>query len=203
MTLGNLVAIQQTNIKRMLAYSSIAHAGYVLMGSVLLSQEGLFAMLYYLVVYLFMNLGAFYIVIIVFNKYGTENIEDYAGLGFKAPFIAVGFSVFLFSLTGIPPTAGFIGKFYLFAALIKAGSHWYWLAILGIINSVISLYYYVNVMRLMFLKDQKTVRELYNPGVLFSTVVILLIIPTLILGVYWSPLVNFTLNSLKFYITGL
>ena len=149
MTVGNLVAIWQSNMKRLLAYSSIAHAGYILMGFVTLSNQGISAMLMYFVAYLLMNLGAFYVVMLVANKFHTENIDDYKGLGYRSPYAAFALTVFLFSLTGIPPTFGFIGKFYLFSSLINA--HYIWLAIVGVINSVISLYYYLRVVRNMYL----------------------------------------------------
>lgn len=114
MTLGNFVAIWQDNLKRLLAYSSIAHAGYMLMGVVILTDAGIAAVLIYFIVYLFMNLGAFYVVMLVANKTGSEDIDAYKGLGYRSPIIGVAMVVFLFALTGLPPTAGFIGKLYLF-----------------------------------------------------------------------------------------
>ena len=149
MTLGNLSAIVQKNLKRLRAYSSIAHAGYILMGVVVLSVDGLPAVLFYLVVYLFMNLGAFLVVISIIEATRKEEIGDYVGLGYRSPFAAVAMTVFLFSLTGLPPTGGFVGKFYLFAAVIK--KEYYWLALIGIINSVVSLYYYARIIKAMYL----------------------------------------------------
>lgn len=198
MFLGNLVAIKQDNIKRMLAYSSIAHAGYILMGSVVLSHEGLFAMMYYLVIYLFMNLGAFLVVIMISNTYGTEDINEYQGLGFRAPYLGVVMAIFMFSLTGLPPTAGFIGKFYLFGALIHAGSGFYWLAVVGIINSVISFYYYARVVKKMFLEDAPESLESRGFHPWLTTLVTLLMIPTVVLGLYWESVAQFALNSLQF-----
>jgi NADH-quinone oxidoreductase subunit N len=197
MTVGNLIAIWQNNLKRLLAYSSIAHAGYMLMGLVVLNNEGLAAILVYFVVYLFMNLGAFYVVMLVADKTGSEDIEDYKGLGAKAPFVSVALAIFLISLTGIPPTAGFIGKLYLFAALLNGG--WVWLAVVGALNSVISLYYYVRVFRNMFLYsvDQPV------PAITFSRtqsgVVLALVIPTLVLGLYFTPLVQLAQASVKIF----
>lgn len=199
MTLGNLVAIQQDNIKRLLAYSSIAHAGYILMAVPVLSQDGLFAITFYIVVYLFMQLGAFLVAIIVSNKYGTELIDEYSGIGFKSPFLAGLMAIFLFSLTGIPPTAGFIGKFYLFAALIKAGPQFYWLAILGVLNSVVSLYYYMRVMKKMYFEGE-TQAELYFPPRLSAILLLGLGIPTLLFGVYWAPVADWVHNSLTFFV---
>jgi NADH-quinone oxidoreductase subunit N len=197
MTLGNLVAIWQKNIKRLLAYSSIAHAGYILMGLVVMTDEGIAAMMLYFVVYLFMNLGAFYVAMMISNKLGTEDIDDYKGLGFRAPLMGVSMAVFLVALTGIPPTAGFIGKFYLFAAVINAG--WYGLALIAGINSVISLYYYVNIFRNMFLREPEGDRSLITFSLSSRLVLFLLLIPTLLLGIYFAPLVDFAQASVKMF----
>jgi NADH-quinone oxidoreductase subunit N len=187
MTVGNLIAIWQSNLKRLLAYSSIAHAGYMLMGVVVLNNEGLTAILLYFVVYLFMNLGAFYVVMLIANKTGSEDIEDYKGLGARAPFMAVALAIFLISLTGIPPTAGFIGKLYLFAAVINHG--WIWLAIVAALNSVISLYYYMRVLRNMYLRDEENaaVTPMQFSRLQVATALVLLV-PTLLLGMYFTPL---------------
>jgi NADH-quinone oxidoreductase subunit N len=197
MTLGNLVAIWQNNLKRLLAYSSIAHAGYMLMGVVVLSNEGLAAILIYFVVYLFMNLGAFYVVMLVANKTGSEDIEDYKGLGARAPFVTFALSVFLISLTGLPPTAGFIGKLYLFAALLNSG--WVWLAVVGALNSVISLYYYVRVFRNMYLRSPDQPSPSLAFGKLQTAIVLILLIPTFILGLYFTPLVQLAQASVKIF----
>lgn len=198
MTLGNLVAIWQNNLKRLLAYSSIAHAGYMLMGLVVLSNEGLAAIMLYFVVYLFMNLGAFYIVMLIANQTGSEDIEDYKGLGPRAPFITVSLAIFLISLTGLPPTAGFIGKLYLFAALLNRG--WVWLAVVGALNSVIALYYYVRIFRNMYLR---TSEHPQTEPLAFSRVqkltVLVMLVPTLLLGVYFSPLVQLAQASVRIF----
>ncbi|MFQ6617945.1 MAG: NADH-quinone oxidoreductase subunit N [Fidelibacterota bacterium] len=199
MTLGNLIAIKQNNLKRLFAYSSIAHAGYTLMGVVLLSRQGIFAVLFYLVAYYLMNLGAFFVVVTVANELETEDINAYTGLAYRAPFLSVSMAIFLFSLTGIPPTAGFIGKFYLFAALIKGGSEYYWLAIVGILNSVISLYYYARILKFMILRVPDIKAEVLKPSSLCMAVIGILIVPTIILGIYWAPLAdfaNFSINLL-------
>lgn len=195
MTLGNFIAIWQNNLKRLLAYSSIAHAGYMLMGIVVLNNEGISAILIYFSVYLFMNLGAFYTVMLIANKIGSEDIDAYKGLGYRAPFIAISLSIFLIALTGLPPTAGFIGKLYLFAALINA--KWIGLAIIGVLNSVVSLYYYVRVFRNMFLKDPEkdTTPITFQP--IHIVVTLLLVIPTLIFGLYFGPLVDIAQASVK------
>ena len=197
MTLGNLVAVWQQSLKRMLAYSSIAHAGYMLLGVVVLSNQGITAVLIYFVVYLFMNLGAFYTVMIVANKIGTDDIDQYKGLGKRAPIVGIAMTIFLLSRTGIPPTAGFVGKLYLFASLINA--RWFWLAIVAALNSVISLYYYARVLRNMFLRDlEGEVTELKFPAV---QIVILLVfmVPVLLLGIYFTPLVELAQASVKMF----
>jgi NADH-quinone oxidoreductase subunit N len=196
MTVGNLVAIWQSNMKRLLAYSSIAHAGYILMGFVTLTDQGISAMLMYFVAYLLMNLGAFYIVMLVANKYHTENIDDYNGLGYRSPYAAFALTVFLFSLTGIPPTFGFIGKFYLFSSLINA--HYIWLAIVGVINSVISLYYYMRVVRNMYLvQPTATSRIEFNFG--SNLLMTLLVIPNIALMLYFSPVLGWAQYSVSMF----
>jgi len=197
MTLGNLVAVQQKSVKRMLAYSSIAHAGYMMMGLPLLSSQGIFGIMIYLVFYLIMNLGAFFVLIYVKNKTNGENFNDFTGLGWKMPFVGIVLALFMFSLTGLPPTAGFIGKFYIFAAVIKAGSQFYWLAFVGIINSVISLYYYLRVVKHMFLRGEP-VEAVTRPDKLFTIIFLILGISTLIFGLYWEPVANWVSNSMIF-----
>jgi NADH-quinone oxidoreductase subunit N len=187
MTLGNLAAIQQNNLKRLLAYSSIAHAGYLLMGIVALSNLGLQAVLFYLVVYLFMNLGAFTVVTAVVEAGGGEEIQSYRGLGSKEPFACVAMAIFLFSLIGIPPFAGFVGKVYLFAAVISGKI--YWLAVVAALNTVVSLYYYLRVVKAMFLESAAAA---FQPRLSygFRALLVVLIIPTIGLGLYWQPLVK-------------
>jgi NADH-quinone oxidoreductase subunit N len=186
MTLGNLVAVWQNNLKRLLAYSSIAHAGYMLMGLAILSNAGIAAVLIYFVVYMFMNLGAFYVVMLVANKTGSEDIDSYKGLGFRSPLVGVSMVIFFISLAGLPPTAGFIGKLFIFASLLDA--KWVWLAIVGAINSVISLYYYVRVVRNMFLRDPEENSGPLTFSVAQITILLLLVVPTLLFGLYYSPI---------------
>ncbi|HSQ15477.1 MAG TPA: NADH-quinone oxidoreductase subunit N [Candidatus Binatia bacterium] len=194
MTVGNLVAVKQNNVKRLLAYSSIAHAGYMLMGFVLLSSAGIEAILFYLVVYLFMNLGAFYVVVVVSNATRGDEISDFTGLGSRAPFAAVTLAVFLFALTGIPPFSGFIGKVYLFAEVIHRGV--YWLAVVAALNSVVSLYYYARIVRAMFLQEPKDATPIPVPAV-SGAMLVLLAAPTLILGVYWEPVARIAADSVR------
>ena len=154
MTFGNLLALSQTNIKRMLAYSSIAHAGYILIGVVAVSAapgvlaSGVPALLFYLLAYVFTNVGAFTVAIAVARASGTDAIAGYAGLSRRSPFAATAMGAFMLALTGIPPTALFWGKVFIFSAAIQTG--FLWLAVAGIINSVVSLYYYVGVIRAMW-----------------------------------------------------
>jgi NADH-quinone oxidoreductase subunit N len=151
MTIGNFAAIAQTNIKRMLAYSSIAHAGYLMVALVAANQLGAVSLLYYLLAYTLMNLGAFGVVILVSRKKDKYlNIYDYSGLGFQHPVLAACMALFMFALAGMPPTAGFLGKFYVFSAAVQAG--YIWLVIIGVMNSLVSVYYYLRITVLMYMK---------------------------------------------------
>jgi NADH-quinone oxidoreductase subunit N len=150
MTLGNFAALSQTNMKRLLAYSSIAHAGYALLGLVVFRQDGLDAVLLYLVTYYLMNLGAFVVVMLVAIQTGREDLDAYRGLAWRGGALpAVALAIFLFSLAGLPPLAGFLGKFYVFAAGIQGGM--YVPVVIAVLNSVVSLYYYARVVKMMFL----------------------------------------------------
>jgi len=159
MLIGNVVAISQTNIKRMLAYSSIAHAGYALVGFVAAGPEGVSSVMLYLLIYTFMNVGAFGMVIML-RRSGVsgENIEDFAGLSKKNKMAALVMLVFMFSLAGIPPTAGFVGKFYIFMAALNAG--FLWLAVISVIMSVVSAFFYLRVVLVMYMKEPETETEL-------------------------------------------
>ena len=197
MTLGNLVAIWQNNLKRMLAYSSIAHAGTMLMAVVVFSQNGIAAVLIYFVVYLFMNLGAFYLVMLIAGATGSEDIESYKGLGHRAPLVGVALVIFLISLTGLPPTAGFIGKLYVFSALLDA--KWIWLAVVGALNSVVSLYYYVRVIRNMYLRDPESQPAPVVLSAGQTALLLVLLVPTLVLGLYFAPLVEWAHASVVLF----
>ncbi len=144
MTVGNLMALTQESVKRMLAFSSIAHAGYLLVAFVANSEEGMTALLVYLLAYTVMNVGAFGVMVVVQQRHPVgEWIQDFRGLGFRAPLLGAAMALFLFSLAGIPPTAGFIGKFLVFSAAIQSGKTW--LVIVAVINSVVAAYYYLRV----------------------------------------------------------
>lgn len=189
MSVGNLSALNQTNIKRLLAYSSIANAGYLLMGVAIFDLdrdvEGIMAVLFFLAVYVFANLGAWVVAVAVADHLGEEEIDGYAGLGRIAPWAGVSMAIFLFSLVGIPPLAGFIGKFFLFYAVIQKGL--FWLAIVGLANSVISLFYYARILEAMFLKEapEGTTFELADH---YRMVIALLVVPVVVLGVWFGPL---------------
>jgi len=167
------------------------------MGLVLLSDEGISAMMIYMVIYLFMNMGAFYVVMLVSNKLGTELISDYEGLGHRSPFLGVAMAIFLVALAGFPPTAGFIAKIYIFGATISAG--WIWLVAVAGLATVISLYYYVRVVRNMFLVEPPE----YAKPVEFDRssvgILLLLLIPVLVLGVYFSPIVAWAKYSVAMF----
>ena len=194
MTLGNFSALWQDNLKRMLAYSSIAHAGYILLGLAVLSDQGIIAILIYFLVYLFMNLGAFFVVMIIANKIGSEEIDEYDGLGYTAPLLAVSLGVFLVSLTGLPPTAGFIGKLYLFIALVDAKM--IVVAIIALLNTVVSLYYYIRVLKHMFLTKPKYEEAKITINLADTVILLTLLIPIFIFGLYFTPIVNLAKNSI-------
>jgi NADH-quinone oxidoreductase subunit N len=152
MVVGNVIAIYQTDIKRILAYSSIAHAGYALVGIVAYNEVGLAGVGFYLLAYTFMNLGAFAVLILAGKKgEGNLTLEGFAGFGYKQPLLGVAMSIFLLSLMGIPPAAGFAGKFFVFAGAVKSG--YIWLAVIGVLNSAVSLFYYLRIMVYMYFKD--------------------------------------------------
>ena len=182
MTVGNLAALTQTNIKRMLAYSSIAHAGYTLMGIIAGSTRGIAAMLIYLLIYAFMQLGAFAVVVMLRRRdvIGDE-LKDFTGLAFRQPFAAFAMLLFMLSLGGIPPTAGFMGKFWLFSAAIESG--YVWLAVIGVLNSAISLYYYIRLVVFMYLKKETIGSEpVVSPSLGF--VLGAAVVATIVLGIY-------------------
>ena len=199
MTVGNVVAIQQDNIKRMLAYSSVAHAGYMLLAMPVMSGDSIYAIMVYLVMYLFMNLGAFFVVITIKNKTNGETFDDYKGLGWEMPIVGITMTLFMVSLTGLPPTAGFIGKFYIFASLIQGGGSFYWLVVIGGVNSVVSLYYYLRVVKVMYFDgDRKD--SLVSPPKVLTGMLLATAVPTMVLGIYWVPIAKWIKESLVFFI---
>ncbi len=188
MTLGNLLALPQRNIKRMLAYSSISHAGFLLIGVAAFRGDfGTPGLLVYLLGYTFTQLGAFFVATLIGSQLGTDDIPDYAGLARRAPVSAFLMAVFMFSLTGLPPTSVFLGKFYVLAAAIDNGL--LWLAVVGIVNSVISLYYYVGVIRAMYLMPAASDAPLTEPATL-QVALGVTGLGTLIIGLYPQPLIE-------------
>lgn len=189
LTLGNLAAINQTNIKRLLAYSSISHAGYMLLGLVAGNSTGIDGIKVYILVYTFMNLGAF-IVIVALRRQNIigENLDDFAGLMHRSPGYAVLMLVFLLSLAGIPPTAGFLGKYYIFLALIETGH--YGLAVIGVLYAAVAIYYYFKIVRSMFMRDEEQEAPLAtSTGVRLAVTVAGVL--TLAIGIYPDPFFRF------------
>jgi NADH-quinone oxidoreductase subunit N len=197
MLLGNIAALRQDNMKRMLAYSSIAHAGYIMMGTVVLTSRGLQSILIYLITYLFMNLGAFLIVIEMFNRTGSFDLKDYRGLYRRSPFLTIAMTVFMLSLMGIPPFAGFFGKFYVFAAAVDTNLAWF--AVIGALNSVVAVYYYARVIKTMIIEANEDTARIQIPWT-SHVMVWLMLIPTTGLMLFWSRIERLTSNSLKLFL---
>jgi NADH-quinone oxidoreductase subunit N len=197
MTLGNIAALRQENMKRMLAYSSIAHAGYILMGVVVLTAQGLQSVLVYLVTYLFMNLGAFLVVIAVHNHTGSFDINNYKGLIRRSPFLTVAMSFFMLSLMGIPPFAGFLGKLYVFGAAVNNNLAWF--AVVGALNSVVAVYYYARVIKTMIIEESEDSARLSTP--LTSQIMVwLMMLPTVGLMLFWSNVERLTQASVTLFL---
>ncbi|WP_022851198.1 NADH-quinone oxidoreductase subunit N [Limisalsivibrio acetivorans] len=189
MTYGNLVALAQDNVKRMLAYSAISHAGYMMIGLVTMTPEGFKAIAVYMLIYSFMNIGAFTILGLLKNKGMIENerIESFAGLSKKSPMAALAMLLFMFSLAGIPPLAGFVGKFYIFMSAIKAEI--YWLAIVGVLNSALACYYYMRVTIFMYFKESEYDVELkFAPASFVATFIAAVVV--VMIGFFPSIFVN-------------
>ncbi len=167
MTLGNVVALVQDNVKRMLAYSGIAHIGYMFVAIATFSEAGAMAILYYLAVYTLMNMGAFAVVVLLNRRGRYEYLSDYAGLASRHPFIAAALALFMISLAGIPPAAGFLAKLYLFQSLIQAGL--IPVAIVAVLNSVVSVYYYLRLVVLSYMREAEV--EVPWPGLAFGAIV--------------------------------
>lgn len=195
MTLGNLAALPQTNLKRLLAYSSIAQAGYIFTVFTVNSLDAYTALTFYLVAYLFMNLGAFAVVDWIERQTGNVMLNQYRGYGKKNPFVAVLFSIFLFSLAGLPPLAGFIGKFLVFKVLIDGGQEL--LALISVINTVVSLVYYVKIVREMFLSDEEVEIVPENATNSVKWFLIVCTVPTILLGIAFNPAINFLVTAIR------
>ena len=190
MTVGNILAIQQSNIKRMLAYSSISHIGFIMMSfSVYTSNNDLSAILLYSFVYIFMNLGAFFMVIYAENSLGYKTFDDWNEFGLKMPFWGAMMSINMISLTGLPPTSGFIAKFYIFSDLI-ASKEFFWLAIVGGLNAVISLYYYFKLLKHMYLLEGKK-EDVKAPAMQLGLIIVIFSVQALLFYIYWNPISQF------------
>ncbi|MEX0993879.1 MAG: NADH-quinone oxidoreductase subunit N, partial [Balneolaceae bacterium] len=183
MIIGNLIALVQDNVKRMLAYSSIAHAGYLMVGLAAGTAEGYTGVLYYLFAYTLMNIGAFGVIAYYERNHALDftDVNNYSGLGFKQPMMGVLLSVFLFSLAGIPPFVGFLGKYYVFAAAINSGL--IMLAVIGVLASAASVYYYLRVMVYLYFRDPHKEYELVAPGSVFKYSLLVLCLFTVYYGI--------------------
>jgi NADH-quinone oxidoreductase subunit N len=188
MTLGNLSALRQTSIKRMLAYSSIAHAGYLLVGFLAGNALGASGMLFYLGGYAFMNIGAFTVAYLVNRRgQGQYAISDYAQLGYRRPVLAAIMTIFMLSLIGIPPLAGFFGKLYVFSGAVQAG--YIWLVVIGVLNSALSVFYYLSVVVNMYMREAEGLEDVKpSPAVMLTVALCALII--ILLGVFPNPLLD-------------
>jgi NADH-quinone oxidoreductase subunit N len=197
MAIGNIAALTQSNIKRMLAYSSIAHAGYLLVGLTAHNLLGAQGVLFYLLAYAFMNLGAFAVVQLI-GRQGEEfvRIKDYAGVGYRYPFLGLSLSVFLISLAGIPLTAGFTGKLFLFAAAIE--QEMYWLVVIALLASAIGIYYYLRVLVFMYMRDAEGETPSVELPVVIRVVIVIMVLGTLYLGIFPGSVLNIASEAASF-----
>jgi NADH-quinone oxidoreductase subunit N len=183
MTWGNILAISQKNIKRMLAYSSISHAGYITMSLLVGGEQGLSSGIFYLLAYTIMNIGAFAVIIMFIGKgEKRENIGDFAGLGHQRPLEAIALTVFLLSLAGIPSTAGFIGKYRIFTATLNAG--FIWLTIIALMNSLVSVWYYLNVVVTMYMTPGEKQKPEFALSTTLMVAIFIALFGTIHLGLY-------------------
>jgi NADH-quinone oxidoreductase subunit N len=195
MIIGNTIAIRQSNIKRMLAYSSIAQAGYIMIGMVAMNEYGLASVGFYLFAYMFANMGAFAVVTFFEDQTGSCQIKSYSGLSRSSPMLAAAMAIFLLSLAGMPPLAGFLAKYYVFAAAIALASidsayNWlYWLVGVGLLTSVFSLYYYANVIKMMYFSADSIPHQIKLSGPAFI-VIFMGLGGVIIFGLYPEPVMG-------------
>jgi NADH-quinone oxidoreductase subunit N len=190
MLLGNFAAIVQNNVKRLLAYSSIAHAGYILVGLVAATGTGATAVLFYVIVYAITNLGAFGVVAALASRAGGDDLEHFDGMAKRAPFLSLLMLIFILSLAGVPPLGGFFGKFYLFAAAVECDAQHFgllWLVILGILMSAVSLYYYLILMKHIYVVPAKNDARIATPGYV-NMALALCAVGVVLLGVFPEPI---------------
>jgi NADH-quinone oxidoreductase subunit N len=200
MLLGNLVAIRQTSLRRLLAYSAIAHAGYMLLAIVAHTQQSLAALLYYVVTYALATLGAFGVIAVVEEQTGSDELSDFDGLGRQAPVLSFCLAIFILSLAGIPPLAGFFGKFYLFVTVLTAAQGsmgLLWLVVLAIAMSAVSLYYYLRVLKRVYVAAPATnTREMRSP-ILSQVLMLLLAAAVVLLGCAPQLLLRWILAAIR------
>jgi NADH-quinone oxidoreductase subunit N len=196
MMFGSVVAISQKNIIRMMAYSSIAHAGIILMGLLVYNQTGISAILYYLLVYTFMNMGAFTVIALLpQGAHRGEYLSDYTGLSSHHPLFAFYMALFLLSLAGVPPTGGFAAKFFILASAVNAG--YYWLASIGVVASAIALFFYAKVIFYMYMKEPEEVFEMPRASLSARIGLLIAAAGTVIPGVYPAPFMEMAINAVK------
>jgi NADH-quinone oxidoreductase subunit N len=193
MTVGNLLAIPQRNIKRLLAYSSIAHAGYAMIGLVALSTFGTASLVFYLIGYVVTNLAAFAVVILFSRSAASDLIEDYAGLSRRAPTLALAMLVAMLSLAGMPPLVGFVAKFYVFAAAVQSG--WIWLAFVGVLNAIVGLYYYMTILKVVYLyRSEDEDKPITVPGA-YTLALAVCMAAILAIGVVSGPWLDWAVDA--------
>ncbi|MDD3012696.1 MAG: NADH-quinone oxidoreductase subunit N, partial [Candidatus Gastranaerophilales bacterium] len=198
MTIGNLVAVNQTNIRRLMAYSSIAQSGYILTGLAVSTKLGVASMIFYLIAYLFMNFGTWAAIEIFINKTGKDSIDAFDGLVTKKPLLAFGFTICLLSLAGIPFTAGFFGKFFLFQSIALAGiENYLWILIIALINTVIGVYYYLRIIAAMILKPAVSEfnEDIIKPSLSLNVVLAGTVAAVLLIGIFASPIYSLSKDS--------
>lgn len=195
MTIGNFMAIAQSGVKRLLAFSSIAQAGYILMGVTVFNETGLTGVLLYLMIYAFTNLGAFAVVTATSNELGSDDLQSLAGLSKRSPFLAASMALFLISLAGIPPLGGFIAKFYVFSAAIEEG--FITLAIAAAFNSAVAAFYYFKIVRMMYLTEPIEEGPV-AASPLFVAVLTFLLAGIFVTGIYPQPFIHFVQTLLSF-----
>ena len=188
MTVGNVLALNQSNIKRLLAYSSISHVGFMLIGFSVISADSLASIMFYMFFYLFMNLSAFYMAIYMSNKYNADSIDQWNGIGIKAPVLSFFMVLSLASLAGLPPTSGFVAKVYILRNLF-ADNGFILLGVVAIINTVISLYYYFKIVKAMYFMENDKL-EVKKPNLLLFWIIIIFSLQNIIFYIYWPKLIE-------------
>ena len=199
--LGNLAALHQQNLKRLFAYSSIAHAGYILIAFTLFTPNNVASMMFYVVAYVAMNLGAFLVVIVLEEQFGVETVDDCRGMGWRSPMLCGLMAVFLISLTGLPPTGGFWGKVYVFAEVLRNGDKLhYTLVVVAVVFTVVSLYYYMRILSAMFLSPPADSEKEVPIHPTFAVLLWVLAIATIVLGIFPDTLMEVARTSSRHFL---